>query len=397
MLIKKINAKQILDMTGKPTVECSVNGFTASVPSGTSAGSHEAKAIDAKKAVENIDKIIAKKIDGNDFSSQEELDKALIKLDGTKDKSRLGANAILAVSMAFCKAHATDRKMQLYEYLSKLMKTKPKTPVPQFNLMNGGRHAGLQNDIQEHMIMPVGAKSFREAMQMGKDVYSELRKHLEKKRIPIRLGLEHGFVVKQSVDERLEMLLYAIDENGYEKEVKLALDCAASEFHKNGVYAIGSRKFDAGGLIDRYRELASRYPIVSVEDGLDENDFDGWAKMTKRLGIQVVGDDLLTTNVERIKRAALHKSCNAMILKPNQVGTVTEAIEAAMLAKKSNWNVVVSHRSRETKDTFMADLAVAVGSQCKFALKHDETKLNRLLGIEKNKQVRVCEATRQNI
>lgn len=386
MLIKKISARQIPDVTGKPTIECTLNGATASVPSGTSAGEHEAKAIDAARAVSNVNGIIAERIAGKDFSSQQEFDNALIKLDGTKDKSCLGANAMLAASMAFCKAYAKEKNIQLYVHLSQMLKTKPCLPIPQMNLINSGRHAAKEIcDIQEHMIMPVGAKSFREALLMGKDVYSELRKSLKKRKIPIKLGLEHGFIVRESVEERLEMLLSAIDECGYHGKIKLALDCAASEFYAKGAYRIGSRAFDTDGLIDYYRELAAEYPVISIEDGLNENDFGGWAEMTKRLRVQIVGDDLLTTNAGRIKKAASHKSCNAMILKPNQAGTISEAIEAAMLTKKNGWGIIVSHRSRETKDTLVSDLAAAAGSQCKFGApaKDRLLKYNRLLRIEK--------------
>lgn len=385
MLIKNIKAKQILDVTGRPTIECTLNGSSASVPSGTSAGVHEAKAIDAGKAVENVNKSIIKEISGKDFSTQQEFDSALIELDGTKDKSSLGANAILAVSMAFCKAYAEEKQVSLYESLSEILKSKPSMPVPQFNLINSGKHAGKDIfDIQEHMIMPVGAESFKEALQMGIDVYKALGGLIKKKRIPIKLGLEHGYTIQLTVEERLEMLLSAIEERGYVKEIKLALDCAASEFFANGKYIINNRKFDSMELVDFYKELVEAYPIVSIEDGLNEEDFDNWAEM-KKINIQVVGDDLLTTNPSRIKKAIEKKSCNAMILKPNQIGTVSEAIEAAILAKKSKWNVIVSHRSRETEDTFIADLATAIGDQCKFGApaKDRLLKYNRLLEIEK--------------
>ncbi len=384
MLIKNIKARQILDTSGRPTIECMLNGANASVPSGTSAGEHEAKSLETEKAIFNVNSIIAKKITGKYFSNQQELDSELINLDGTKDKSQLGANAILAVSMAFCKASAKEKQMQLYEYLSQMLKTKPYLPIPQMNLINSGKHvAADMHDIQEHMIMPIGAKNFAEAFEMGKDIHKALGILLKNKKIPIKIGMEHGFIISGSVEQRLDMLLSVIEERGYDDRIKLALDCAASEFYIKGKYEIGSRNFSTEELVDYYKSLTSTYPIISIEDGLNQNDFSGWSEMRKNINIQVVGDDLLTTNPKRIKKAIEKKSCNALILKPNQIGTVSEALNAATLAKEAGWGIIVSHRSRETNDTFLAHLADAIGDQCKFTPEEDMPKFNALLEIEK--------------
>lgn len=405
--IKKITAREVLDSRGNPTVEADVvtEKFVASsiVPSGASTGKHEAlelrdndkKRYNGKgvlKAVDNISKVISKKIIGRDCRNQKEIDKLMIELDGTENKAKLGANAMLAVSMAVCKAGAFHNNMHLFDYIKKISGSKAVSlPIPQLNIINGGRHAGMENDIQEHMIMPVRFKNFREALRAGVEVYHEL-KSLLKQRYGAQgtlLGDEGGFAPKAgNIYDRLDLINEAIRSAGYEKKVFLALDCAASEFYKNNNYAIGNRKYNVGELIGFYKNLIKRYKIVSIEDGMAEDDWEGWRQLNKELGrkIRLVGDDLLVTNVKRIRKAINEKSCNSLLLKVNQIGTVTEAIEAANLAFKNKWAVVVSHRSGETEDSFIADLVVGINSgQSKFgapARSERTAKYNRLLRIE---------------
>ncbi|MFH0867826.1 MAG: phosphopyruvate hydratase [Candidatus Woesearchaeota archaeon] len=405
--IKKIAAKEVLDSRGDPTVEATVitdkSSVSAIVPSGASTGKHEAlelrdgdkKRYNGKgvlKAVDNVNKIISKKIIGLNCENQKKIDNLMIKLDGTENKSKLGANAILAVSMAVCKAGAISKNIPLYEYIKQISGSKKLLlPIPQLNIMNGGKHAGIENDIQEHMIMPVKFKSFNEALRAGVEVYHELGSLLKKKfgSQGMLLGDEGGFVPKiDNVESRLELINEAIDTMGYTGKIFLALDCAASEFFYSDYYKIRDKEYSPGELLDFYKSLVKKYNIISIEDGMAEDHWHGWKQLNKELGgkIQIVGDDLLATNVNRINEAVEEKACNALLLKVNQIGTVTEAIEAAELAFKNKWNVIVSHRSGETEDTFIADLVVGLGTgQSKFgapARSERTAKYDRLLEIE---------------
>ena len=407
--IKKIKAREALDSRGNPTVEVDLTTKSCCaksiVPSGASTGIHEALELrdnDKRRysgkgvlnAVSNVNKIIAKKLIGKDCRKQREIDNILIELDGTENKSHLGANAILGASMAVCKAGAICSHMQFYEHIQKLSNSKKfMLPVPQMNVINSGRHAGIENDIQEHMIMPIGFKSFKDALRAGVETYHTLRTILKKKygAKAILLGDEGGFAPPiKSVEERLELLLKAVDESGYHGKIKLALDCAASEFYDESTnqYTIINKKYNKEGLIDFYRSLIKKYPIVSIEDGMSQDDWEGWSLLNKKIGkkVQLVGDDLLVTNIGRIKRALEHKACNALLLKINQIGTITESIDAANISFENRWNVAVSHRSGETEDSFIADLAVGIGAnQSKFgapARSERTAKYNRLLRIE---------------
>ncbi|MEK6949243.1 MAG: phosphopyruvate hydratase [Nanoarchaeota archaeon] len=409
--IKKVVAREVLDSRGNPTIEVDV--FTekcfasAIVPSGASTGSHEAlelrdndeKRYNGKgvlKAVDNVNNIISKKIVGLDCENQKKIDELMINLDGTENKSKLGANAILGVSMAVCKAAAIEKNIDLFQYINNISNNKNKSkkftlPIPQLNIINGGKHAGIENDIQEHMVMPVKFKTFSEALRAGVEVYHELGRLLKSKfgSHGILLGDEGGYVPKiDNVNERLELISKAIENAGYKNKIFLALDCAASEFFYSDYYKIGSKNYSPGELIDFYKNLIKKYGIISIEDGMAEDDWNGWKQLNRELGskIQIVGDDLLVTNAKRIGQAIKEKVCNALLLKVNQIGTVTEAIEAAQLAFKNKWNVVVSHRSGETEDSFIADLVVGLNAgQSKFgapARSERTTKYNRLLRIE---------------
>lgn len=405
--IKKITAREVLDSRGNPTVEADVatEKFVASsiVPSGASTGRHEALELRDKdnrryngkgvlKAVSNINNIISKKIIGLDCTKQNEIDSLMIDLDGTENKSKLGANAMLAVSMAICKAGALHNNMHLFDYIKKISSSRQiSLPIPQLNIINGGKHAGMENDVQEHMIMPVGFKNFKEALRAGIEVYHELKSLLKQRygAQGILLGDEGGFAPKvNNIYDRLDLINEAIRNAGYEKKIKLALDCAASEFYHDNYYKVVNEKYNFRQLIDFYRKLVEKYGIISIEDGMAEDDWEGWQQLNKELGkkIQIVGDDLLVTNASRIKRAIDEKSCNSLLLKVNQIGTVTEAIEAANLAFKNRWKVVVSHRSGETEDSFIADLVVGLNAgQSKFgapARSERTAKYNRLLRIE---------------
>ncbi len=374
-----VHARQILDSRGNPTVECELKTsdgiFRASVPSGASTGVHEALELrdggtaflgkGVQRAVKNINLVLAKKLKGRK-PVQEEIDNLMIKLDGTKNKSRLGANAILAVSMATARAGAAAQGMPLYEYLGRLSGTKKfMLPVPAFNIINGGKHAGNKLDIQEYMIMPVGAKNFAEALQIGSEIYQVLKKNLENHfgKTAINVGDEGGFAPPLTcIEEPFDYITDAINKLGYWKKVKLAIDCAATTFWKDGVYYIEGQEYRPDTLADKYEELVNAYPLASIEDPFYEEDFDGFARLTKRLSTQIVGDDLLATNPKRVQKAIAQKSCNCLLLKINQIGTITEALQSAQLAKKAGWNVMVSHRSGETQDCFIADLAVGIAS-----------------------------------
>lgn len=405
-MIESIRARQILDSRGNPTVECEIRtkkGIArASVPSGASTGSFEAlelrdneKAFRGKgvlKAVENINKVIAPKLVGKDPTKQRELDGIMLKLDNSPNKSKLGANAIVAVSLALARAGSLLKEKQLFEYLAELSEAKEMfLPVPQMNVLNGGKHAGLKNDIQEHMIMPIKFESYSEALQAGCEIYYILKDMLKQKfgaRATL-LADEGGFVPPiENVSERLELIDKAIEEAGYKGRVYMALDSAASEFFYENTYVLGEEELNSGQMIDFYKNLVESFPIFSIEDGLAEEDWQGWQELTSKLGskVQIVGDDLLVTNVERIRKAIELKACNALLLKVNQIGTLSEAIDAAKLAFQNNWQVVVSHRSGETCDPFIASLVVGIGAkQCKFgapARSERNAKYNQLLRIE---------------
>lgn len=406
--IKSVKAREVLDSRGNPTVEAEVETkegvFRAITPSGASTGAHEALELrdggkrfmgkGVLKAVENVNKKIAPKISGMDATNQQAIDEALIELDGTENKETLGANAMVAVSMAACRAGAAAKKIPLYEHIGGLYGVKANTlPIPQFNVINGGKHAGFENDIQEYLILPLGAPNFREALRMGEEVFQNLKKLVKGKfgALAIQLGDEGGFVPPiHNPEERLQLMTEAIEKAGYAKEIALGIDAAASEFYKKyeSTYRIGERDYHTSDVVDYYAKLVDEFKIVSIEDGIAEDDWNGWIELTRKLGskIQITGDDLLVTNVKRIKKAIELKECNSLLLKVNQIGTITESIEAAKMAMKAGWRVTVSHRSGETEDNFIADLAVGLGaSQIKTgapARGERTAKYNQLLRIE---------------
>jgi enolase len=409
MEVKSVLARQVLDSRGNPTVEVDLRVgaglYRAMVPSGASTGTHEAVELrdgdesvysgkGVLKAVGNVNRIIAPKIIGLDVSDQKGLDSLLCDLDGTPNKAKLGANAILAVSMAYCKAAAASNGVSLYSHLSSLSgRSGVMMPVPQFNVLNGGKHAGMENDPQEHMYMPVGAKSFAEGLRMGSETYHLLKKMLKEKFgvHAVQLGDEGGFVPPiKTVYERLELMQSAAEKAGYGGEMAIALDPASSEFYYSdgGYYMIGDRKYSSAELVDYYASLCDTFSIVSIEDGMAEDDWGGWALLNERLGkkIQVTGDDLLVTNIKRISTAIEGKACNALLLKVNQIGSVTESIEAASMSFENGWGVTVSHRSGETEDSFIADLTVGLScGQIKTgapARSERLAKYNQLLRIE---------------
>ncbi len=383
IVIEKVHGREVFDSRGNPTVEAELklsNGaiVRAMVPSGASTGKHEALELrdgesrlmgkGVTKAVRNIDEIIAPKIVGNSPLEQEKLDMLMIELDGTENKSKLGANAILAVSMAIAKAGALVKNIPLYQHLGELFSV-PKVllPVPSFNVINGGAHAGNNLDIQEFMVFPYKAKSFRRAMEIGVEVYHELKNLLKKKygKNAINVGDEGGFAPPLSAThEPLDLLVTVVENLGYQDVLGFALDSAASEFYKEGVYHLEGRNMSGGELIDFYKQLVESYPIVSLEDPFDEEDFENFAQLTKEIGnkIQIVGDDLLVTNVKRIQKGIDLKAVNALLLKVNQIGTITESFEAAKLVRDAKWGIMVSHRSGETEDPFIAHLAVGIAS-----------------------------------
>ena len=404
--ILSIRARQVLDSRGFPTVEAELKTpkgtFSAIVPSGAYTGVHEALELrdggeefagkGVRKAVENVNSIIAPKLTGQDFFLLEDLDHFLISLDGTENKSGLGANAILPVSMCYSRALAAEGNLELFEYIGKQMNNRSFVmPVPQMNVINGGKHAGRENDIQEHMLMPIDFASFSDALRAGAETYHVLKGMLKKKfgEQSILLGDEGGFAPKmEKLDQRLELMLKAIEEAGYAGKIKIALDCASSEFYDNGVYKIGEEKFSPEELVDYYSVMVKRFDIVSIEDGFAEDDWAGWKLMNSKLGakIQIVGDDLLVTNVSRINTALKEKACNALLLKINQVGTISEAIDSFKTSRRNNWKVIVSHRSGESEDSYISDLVAGLcAGQSKFgapARSERNAKYNRLLHIE---------------
>ena len=403
--ITYIRAREILDSRGNPTVECDLhldNGVfvRAAVPSGASTGEHEAVEMrdgdksryggkGVLKAVSNVNEILAIELLGFESSMQAQLDKLMIELDGTPNKAKLGANAILSVSMAAARASATEIEMPLYRYLGG---TGARTlPVPMSNIINGGSHADNNIDIQEFMIMPLGATSFREALRWNAEVFHALKKLLNERGLATGVGDEGGFAPNlASNEEALKVIVEAIAAAGYKagEHIYIALDPAASSFYKDGLYHVDGNKLSSPQMIDYYEDLVNRYPIISLEDGLDENDWGGWKVLNERLGqkIQIMGDDLLVTNPDYIRKGIAEKSANSVLIKLNQIGTVTETIEAINTAHNAGWTCVVSHRSGETCDTFIADLAVAMNTgQIKTgSVSRSEriAKYNQLLRIE---------------
>ena len=399
--IKDIQAQEILDSRGNPTIQVTVTtshgSGTASVPSGASTGIYEAKelrdggrrygGLGVSKAIKNIHQKIFPKLKGKDASKQNIIDQIMIDVDGYKDKRKLGANAILAVSLACARATADGNNIELYQYLNDVAGSpKMKLHTPFFNVINGGRHADNSLSIQEFMIVPQ-FNSFKKNLQAGSEIYHTLKKDLHKKYGSgvTNVGDEGGFApqnFKHSV-EAFSMLRQAITNAKYKGKIKVAIDAAASEFYNNGKYSIDGKKLSPSKLLEYYQELIKKYPLISIEDPFDQHDFKTFSTLQ---GIQVVGDDLTVTNVDRIKKAINAKSCNCLLLKLNQIGTLTEALEAANLAKSAGWNIMVSHRSGETTDTFIADLAVALGcGQIKAGApcRSERTaKYNRLLEIE---------------
>ena len=386
--ITKIHAREILDSRGNPTVEADVyleSGATAcaAVPSGASTGSKEALELrdgDKKrflgkgvlKAVANVNKIIAKALVGEEADNQKKIDRMMIELDGTSNKSKLGANAILAVSMAVLKAAAYDAKMPIFAYVAEkfggAVNGKYIMPAPMMNIINGGAHADNSADIQEFMIMPAGAKNFREAVRMGSEIFHNLKKVLKDKKLNTNVGDEGGFAPTLSSNkEALEAILAAIGAAGYKagKDVSIAIDSAANEFYKEKKYILKKDNLELTGAetVGYYEKLVSQYPIVSIEDGLAEGDWENWRLLNKKLGkkIQIVGDDIFVTNPEIIKKGIKEKAANAVLIKVNQIGTVNETVEAVKMAQYAGWGTIISHRSGETEDTFIADFAVGLG------------------------------------
>ncbi len=403
--IQKIYGCEILDSRGNPTVSATVqlsDGTmgTAAAPSGASTGKFEAVELrdgderryggkGVLKAVKNINEIISPALEKVHSLTMREIDGILQRLDGTPNKARLGANATLAVSLACARAIAAHYRMPLFRYLGGA--AAHQMPVPMMNILNGGAHAGNNIDIQEFMIMPLAAKSFREGLQWCAEIYHTLGAQLKQKGLSTAVGDEGGFAPDLSSDEdAIEEILNAVEKAGYSGRVKLALDAAGSEWATDDHYRLPKRgvEYDSEQLIDYWEGLVNRYPIFSIEDPLGEEDFESWSEMTDRLGnrVQLVGDDLFVTNLERLQQGIDEGAANAILIKPNQIGTLTETLDAIDLAKRSGYKTIISHRSGETEDTFIADLAVAVnagqiktGAPCRT---ERVAKYNRLLRIE---------------
>lgn len=411
--IETVKALEVLDSRGNPTVQVEVvteGGFSgvAMVPSGASTGSFEAVELrdgdeerymgkGVLKAVENVNKKIAKEIEGMNVYEQVLIDKAMIELDGTENKGKLGANAMLGVSLAVAKAAANSLGMSLYNYIGGV--NAKELPVPMMNIMNGGKHADSSLSIQEFMIMPVGAKTFTECMEMGVSVYHNLKKVLKAKGYSTAVGDEGGFAPNVSGEEEaIQIILEAIKKAGYEpgKDVCLALDLASTEMYdeakkigKDGYYFWKIDKFlTKEEMVDYIVDLVNKYPIISVEDGLAEEDWESWKSLTEKVGdkVQLVGDDLFVTNIKRLQKGIDNKTANSILIKLNQIGTLTETLDAIELAKRNGYTAVVSHRSGETEDTTLADVAVATnagqiktGAPCRT---DRVAKYNRLLNIE---------------
>ena len=380
--IKNIYSREILDSRGNPTVEVDLvleNDIVtrAAVPSGASTGDFEAmelrdqdknryKGKGVLSAVNNVNSEIRTALIGTDINNQENIDNILIELDGTENKSRLGANAILGVSMAACRAGAKANDIPLYDYLS--INSDYVMPIPMMNILNGGSHAENTVDIQEFMISPVGANSFSNALRIGTEIFHQLKSELSQMGLGTAVGDEGGFAPDLGSNEQaIEIILTAITNAGYSpgKEVFIALDVAASEFFKNDLYTLESenKTYSSEEMINYLSDLTKKYPIISIEDGLDLNDWDGWKKLNLEIGsnIQIVGDDLTVTNINRLNRAIDEGSMNSILIKLNQIGTITETIQAVKLAKKVGFGAIISHRSGETEDTIISDFSVAMG------------------------------------
>ena len=408
--ITKINARQIFDSRGNPTVEVDVlteNGFfgRAAVPSGASTGEHEAVELrdggdkymgkGVLNAVNNVNRIIAKEIIGKSVFDQKKIDKLMIDLDGTPNKANLGANAILGVSLATAKASSNEKKIPLYSYISE---NKARTlPVPMMNIINGGSHSDAPIAFQEFMIMPVKADSFTHAMQMGTEIFHNLKKILSERGLTTSVGDEGGFAPKlDGTEDALNTIILAIEKSGYSAgdQVMIALDCASSEFYVDGMYDYSKFEGKNGKILNSNQQaeylsdLAKKFPIISIEDGMDENDWDGWEYLTKICGknVQLVGDDLFVTNVNRLSNGIKNKIGNSILIKVNQIGTLTETIDAVNMAHEAGFTSVMSHRSGETEDYTIADLAVGLSTgQIKTgsASRSDRvSKYNQLLRIE---------------
>lgn len=402
--IEDVYARQILDSRGNPTIEVDVkltNGVRgrASVPSGASTGIFEALELrdgdkskylgkSVQKAVDNVNNIIAPELIGEKASHQKEIDTFMIDMDGTENKSKLGANAILGVSLAVAKAAAKAYDMSLYRYLGGINALT--LPVPMMNIINGGAHADNNIDFQEFMIAPVGAESFSHALQMGSEIFHTLKKVLGNKGMVTSVGDEGGFAPNlDSNEEGIEIILEAIDKAGYNTDqIKICLDVASSEFYEDGKYILEGKYFDNKEMTDFLDGWVKKYPIISIEDGMAEQDWEGWEMLTQRLGgrCQLVGDDLFVTNTRRLADGIKRKAANSILIKVNQIGTLSETLDAISMAHASGYTTIISHRSGETEDTFIADLAVAVNSgQIKTgsASRSDRmAKYNQLLRIE---------------
>ncbi len=403
--ILDIHAREIIDSRGNPTVEVEVvleSGVmaTAAVPSGASTGEREAlelrdgdkeyfKGKGVTKAVNNILEEIAPHVEGLDSDDQAFIDNLMIQLDGSENKGRLGANAILGVSMAICRATSDEVGLPLYRYIgganAKVL------PVPMMNILNGGAHADNTLDIQEFMIMPAGLETFSDALRAGSEIFWTLKNILHDAGHNTSVGDEGGFAPNLNTNEEaLSLIMKAIEEAGYKpgEDILLALDCAASEFSKNGKYAFEGKNISADDMIEYYSSISSKYPILSIEDGLSENDWDGWKKLTDALGdkIQLVGDDLFVTNTKILAEGIEKRISNSILIKLNQIGTVTETLDAIEMARSANYTAVISHRSGETEDTTIADLAVACNTGFiktgSLARSERIAKYNRLLRIE---------------
>ena len=403
--IISVNAREILDSRGNPTIEADVlleSGASgrAAVPSGASTGKYEAvelrdgdpKRFNGKgvlKAVENVNGPIAEKVMGMLSEDQAAIDRAMIELDGTENKAKLGANAILSVSLAVARATANEYELPLYRYIGGVNATL--LPVPQFNILNGGKHADSDIDIQEFLILPVGAPNFREALRYGAEVYHTLKGILKKSGYRVSVGDEGGFAPRlKSGEEAIQFIVKAIKEAGYKagKDIYVGIDSAASSFYHDGKYVYEGKERTSEEMIDYYEYLADKYPIISIEDGLDESDWDGWVKLEERLGkkVQLVGDDIYVTNPKRLQKGIDMKASNSVLIKLNQIGTLTETIETVKLAESAGFTSVVSHRSGETADSFIADFVVAMnigqiksGAPCRI---ERLVKYNQLMRIE---------------
>jgi len=403
-VVVDVYAIEILDSRGNPTIKCTVRTDNdvigiSEIPSGASTGDNEAVELrdgdtryrgkGVQKAISNINDKIANEVVGLDVLEQAEIDNTMIELDGTDNKSNLGANAILAVSLAVARAAANELKLPMYKYLGGLHANL--LPIPLLNILNGGKHADNNVDFQEFMIAPIGAESFKDAIRMASDTFWALKGILKEHGLFTGVGDEGGFAPNlQSNEEPINLILEAIEKAGYTPmdDIALALDPASSEFYKDGKYIVGGEALTSDDMISLYKEFIGKYPIIILEDGLAENDWDGWKRLTEELGekVMLVGDDIFVTNVEIINKGIENAIANAILIKPNQIGTLTETLDAIRLGEDAAYNLVISHRSGETADTFIADLAVAcntgwikTGSACRG---ERIAKYNRLIEIE---------------